>query len=94
MKTLLAKCKELATSFGISKNNNWYFILCNQQSTNGDLEEIQSLASENGLVCKFFPRATSFDSVTGKESVDDAHFVIMPPKETSDDEMLKAMPTN
>ena len=94
MKLLLAKCKELATSFGVSKNNNWYFILCNQQSTNGDLEEIQSLASENGLVCKFFARSTSFDSVTGKESIDDAHIVIMPPKETSDDEMLGAFGSN
>tara|TARA_R100000656_G_scaffold18218_1_gene16822 strand:- start:85 stop:369 length:285 start_codon:yes stop_codon:yes gene_type:complete len=94
MKNLLAKCKHIATSFGISKNNNWYFILRNQQATNDDLLEIQSIASENGLVCKFFARETSFDTTTGKQSTDDAHFVIMPPKETSDDEMLGAFGSN
>ena len=94
MKLLLAKCKEVATSFGVSKNSNWYFILRNQKSTIGDLEEIQNIASENGLVCKLFPAETSFDTVTGKQVSNDAHFIIMPPKETSDDEMLGAFTTN
>ena len=94
MKNLLTKCKELATSFGGAKNNNWYFILRNQQSTSDDLLEIQSIAAEHGLVCKFFARTTAFDSVTGKQSTDDAHFVIMPPKATTDDEMLGAFKTN
>ena len=94
MKLLLAKCKEVATSFGVSKNSNWYFILRNQKSTIGDLEEIQNIASENGLVCKLFPAETSFDTVTGKQVSNDAHFIIMPPRETSDDEMLGAVGTN
>ena len=94
MKLLLAKCKEVATSFGVSKNSNWYFILRNQQSTNTDLEEIQNMASANGLVCKLFPAQTSFDVSTGKKVLTDAHFIIMPPRETSDDEMLGAFGTN
>ena len=83
-----------SNEFGVSKNSNWYFILRNQKSTIGDLDEIQNLASENGLVCKLFPAETSFDTVTGKQVSNDAHFIIMPPKETSDDEMLGAFSTN
>ena len=94
MKLLLAKCKEVATSFGVSKKGNWYFILRAQNSTNQDLEEIQNIASANGLVCKLFPAQTSFDALTGKKVRSDAHFIIMPPKETTDDEMLGAFGNN
>tara|TARA_R100000781_G_C4065852_1_gene122756 strand:+ start:181 stop:456 length:276 start_codon:yes stop_codon:yes gene_type:complete len=90
MKTLLNKCKALAISYWITSNNNWCFKAKDTSITNDDLDEIRSIAAKNGLDVKLFPASSKFNSETGEKELSDAQFVIMPPKTTSDDEMLNA----
>ena len=92
MKVLLEKCKALAISYWITPNNNWCFKAKDTSITNDDLDEIRSIAAKNGLDVKLFPSSQKQEIVDGKIEtvISDAQFVVMPPKQTSDDEMLGA----
>ena len=88
MKTLLLKCKTLALSYWITKNNNWCFRCKDTSITNDDLLEIKELAQKQGLECKLFPATQSFNSETGEKELSDANFVICSPSTASDEDML------
>ena len=90
MRKLLDMCKPLALSFGISKSNNWWFTLINQQTTESDLEDVKAQAASVGLELRFFPQSSKQEIQDGQivEKVSQAHFIITTPKSTSDDEML------
>ena len=83
-------CTALSISRWITSNNNWCFKAKNQAITNDDLTEIRDLATKHGLDVKLFPAGSKFNAETGERVDSDAQFVIMPPKATSDDEMLNA----
>jgi hypothetical protein len=94
MKKLLEMCKELAISGWVTSNNNWCFKARNQEITNDDLTDIRAEAANHGLDVKLFPAGSKFDADTGEKKDTPAQFVIMPPKATSDDEMLNALTSN
>ncbi len=92
MKKLLEMCKALAISYWVTPNNNWCFKSKDTSITNDDLAEIRAQATKHGLDVKLFPSGSKQEIVNGQieTTITDAQFVVMPPKATSDDEMLNA----
>ena len=90
MKKLLEMCKAVSISYWITPKGNWCFKAKDNNISTNDLSDIQQHATTLGLAVKLFASTAKFDESTGQKVTTDAQFVVMPPKATSDDEMLNS----
>ena len=90
MKKLLEMCKAVSISYWITKKGNWCFKAKDNNISTNDLSDIQPHATTLGLDVKLFASQKKFNPETGSVITTDTQFVIMPPKATSDDEMLNS----